>query len=350
MTRLPPVALLLAACALPALAQTGAPAGAPTSPAPAQRSSPATAAPAPTSATPAPAASPAEADPVLARVDGQEIRLSEVMETAAEALPAELRNVPPATLRALLPPPVFQQLVDRAVTDRVLVAAARREGLERDEEVRRRVRAFEEGELRDALLRREILPKLTDEALRARWERDRAGRPAEEEVRARHILVREEAEARAIIGEIQRGANFEEVARRRSTDPAGRSNGGDLGFFRRNDMVPEFATAAFNLQPGQMTPNPVRSQFGWHVIRVEERRTGQGPGFDESREALRQAMIEEEVQAMIGRLRQSARVEIVEPPAPAGVQADPPARPGTPSARPAPTPPAPATPAPAQRR
>ncbi|WP_207537709.1 peptidylprolyl isomerase [Sabulicella rubraurantiaca] len=342
MTRLPPVALLLAACALPALAQTGAPAA----PAPAQRS-PATAAPTPPAAAPA-AATPADADPVLARVDGQEIRLSEVMETAAEALPAELRNVPPATLRALLPPQVFGQLVDRAVTDRVLVAAARREGLERDEDVRRRVRAFEEGELRDALLRREIVPKLTDEALRARWERDRAGRPAEEEVRARHILVREEADARAIIGEIQRGANFEEVARRRSTDPAGRSNGGDLGFFRRNDMVPEFATAAFNLQPGQMTPNPVRSQFGWHVIRVEERRTGQGPGFDESREAVRQSMIEEEVQAMITRLRQAARVEIVEPPAPAGVQADPPPRPGAPSASPAPAP-TPA-PAPAQRR
>lgn len=314
MTRLTLAALLLAATALPALAQ---PAASPTAPAPA--------------AAPTPAAG--DPNPVLARVDGQEIRLEEVMAAAAEALPAELRSVPPATLRAMLPPPVFAQLVDRAVTDRVMVNAARRAGLERDAELRRRVAAFEENELRDALLRREVLPRLTDEALRARFERERAGRAPEEEVRARHILLRDEAEARAVIGEIQRGAAFDEVARRRSTDPSGRSNGGDLGFFRRGDMVPDFANAAFALNAGQMTPNPVRTQFGWHVIRVEEKRTGQGPGFDESKEALRQAMIEEEVQAVIARIRAAARVELVDAPAvpaPAGVQADPP-RPATPA-------------------
>ena len=310
MTRFPLAALLLAAAAAPALAQGQRPPAAPAS-------APAT----------APVAA-AEANPVLARVDGQEIRLDEVMASAAEALPAELRAVPPATLRAMLPPQVFAQLVDRAVTDRIMLAAARRAGLERDAEVRRRVAAFEENELRDALLRQEVMPRLTDDALRARFERERAGRPAEEEVRARHILVRDEAEARAIIQEIQRGAAFDEVARHRSTDPAGRSNGGDLGFFRRGDMVPDFATAAFALQPGQMTPNPVRTQFGWHVIKLEERRTGQGPSFEESREALRQSLIEEEVQAVVARLRGQARVELVDAPAapaPAGIQADPPA-------------------------
>ncbi|MFL1461333.1 peptidylprolyl isomerase [Roseococcus sp. DSY-14] len=314
MTRLPLAALLLAATALPALAQGQRPPVPPAAAAPA-------AVPVP------PPAAVADPNPVLARVDGQEIRLDEVMAAAAEALPAELRQVPPATLRAMLPPQVFAQLVDRAVTDRVMLAAARRAGLERDAELRRRVAAFEENELRDALLRQEVLPRLTDDALRARFERDRAARPAEEEVRARHILLREEAEARAVIQEIQRGAAFDEVARRRSTDPAGRTNGGDLGFFRRGDMVPDFATAAFALQPGQMTPNPVRTQFGWHVIRVEEKRTGQGPGFEESKEALRQSMIEEEVQAVVARLRGQARVELLEAPAPApaGIQADPPA-------------------------
>jgi peptidyl-prolyl cis-trans isomerase C len=268
-------------------------------------------------------------------VDGVELRLNDVMATAAEALPPELREVPPATLRAMLPPQVFQQLVERAVTDRVMVNAARAAGLERDAELRRRVRAFEEGELRDTLLRREVLPKITDEALRARWQRDIGTRPAEEEVRARHILVPNEADARAILAEVQRGGNFEEIARRRSTDPAAR-NGGDLGFFRRGDMVPEFATAAFALQPNQVGPQPVRSQFGWHVIRVEERRSTQGPGFDESKEALRQSLIEEEVQAVIQRFRGAARVELVEAPAPAspaGVQAEPPAAPAAPAPR-----------------
>jgi len=287
----------------------------------------------------APNVAPAPAEdtnPVLARVNGQEIRLDEVIATAAEALPAELRSVPPHLLRSMLPPQVFEQLVDRAITDRAMVAAARAAGLDRDEDIRRRLRLAEENELRDALLRREVLPRVTDEILRARHERDAAGRTAEEEVRARHILVPNEADARAILAEVQRGANFEEVARRRSTDPAAR-NGGDLGFFRRGDMVPEFATAAFALQAGQVSPSPVRTQFGYHVIKVEERRSSRGPSFEDSRDTLRQTMIEEEVQAAIQRIRAAAQIERVQPPASAtpapAIQAEPPPRPAAPPSR-----------------
>jgi peptidyl-prolyl cis-trans isomerase C len=300
MARLPLAALLLASATL--LPLTGARAQAPAAPA----------------AVPA-----AEANPVVARVNGEEIRLEDVMAAAAEAMPPELRAVPPATLRAMLPPQVFEQLVDRAITDRAMVLAARAAGLDRDEELRRRLRALEENELREALLRREVLPRLTDEALRARWERDQAGRAPEEEVRARHILVASEADARNVLQEIQRGGNFEEVARRRSTDPAAR-NGGDLGFFRRADMVPEFANAAFALQAGQVSPAPVRTQFGWHIIRVEERRTSRGPSFEDSRDALRQQMIEEEVNAAIQRVRAAARIERLNAPAAAAPQPEPP--------------------------
>jgi peptidyl-prolyl cis-trans isomerase C len=254
-------------------------------------------------------------------------------------MPAELRSVPPALLRTMLPPQVFEQLLDRAITDRAMVAAARTAGLDQDPEIRRRVRLAEENELRDALLRREVLPRVTDDLLRARYDRDAAGRTAEAEVRARHILVANEADARAILVEIQRGANFEEVARRRSTDPAAR-NGGDLGFFRQGDMVPEFAAAAFALQPGQVSAAPVRTQFGWHVIKVEERRTSAGPSFEDSRDTLRQAVIEEEVLAAVQRIRAASRIERVEPPAaPAApapaIQAEPPApaRPAAPATR-----------------
>jgi peptidyl-prolyl cis-trans isomerase C len=313
-----PLALLLAAG--PALAQAPAPTPAPAAPAP------------------APAAT-EDSNPVLARVNGQDLRLDEVMATAAEAMPAELRNVPPALLRTMLPPQVFEQLLDRAITDRAMVAAARTAGLDQDPEIRRRVRLAEENELRDALLRREVLPRVTDDLLRARYDRDAAGRTAEAEVRARHILVANEADARAILVEIQRGANFEEVARRRSTDPAAR-NGGDLGFFRQGDMVPEFAAAAFALQPGQVSAAPVRTQFGWHVIKVEERRTSAGPSFEDSRDTLRQAVVEEEVLAAVQRIRAASRIERVEPPAPPApaIQAEPPA------------PARPAAPAPATRR
>jgi peptidyl-prolyl cis-trans isomerase C len=284
----------------------------------------------------APAATPEDANPVLARVNGQDLRLDEIMATAAEAMPAELRSVPPALLRSMLPPQVFEQLLDRAITDRAMLAAARAAGLDQDPEIRRRVRLAEESEMRDVLLRREVLPRVTDEALRARYDRDAASRTAEEEVRARHILVPNEADARTILVEIQRGGNFEEVARRRSTDPAAR-NGGDLGFFRRGDMVPEFANAAFALQPGQVSPAPVRTQFGWHVIKVEERRSSTGPSFEDSRDTLRQAMIEEEVLAAVQRIRASVNIERLAPPAPpaAAIQAEPPApaRPAAPATR-----------------
>lgn len=312
MARLPLAALLLATAALSPLPMARAQAPA------------------------APAAAPAgEANPVVARVNGEDIRLEDVMAAAAEAMPAELRAVPPATLRAMLPPQVFEQLVDRAITDRAMVLVARAAGLDRDEELRRRLRALEENELREAMLRREVLPRLTDEALRARWERDQAGRAPEEEVRARHILVASEADARSVLQEIQRGGNFEEVARRRSTDPAAR-NGGDLGFFRRADMVPEFANAAFSLQAGQVSQAPVRTQFGWHIIRVEERRTTRGPSFEDSRDAIRQQLVEEEVNAAVQRVRAAARIERVEPPAAAEApqpEPPPPARPAAPAQR-----------------
>lgn len=311
--------LLLLLAAGPALAQVPAPSPAPN--------------PASPVATPEVGEDP---NPVLARVNGQDLRLDEVMATAAEAMPAELRGVPPLMLRTMLPPQVFEQLLDRAITDRAMVAAARAAGLDQDPEIRRRVRLAEENEMRDALLRREVLPRVTDDLLRARYDRDAAGRTAEAEVRARHILVPNEADARAILTEIQRGGNFEEVARRRSTDPAAR-NGGDLGFFRQGDMVPEFAAAAFALQPGQVSPAPVRTQFGWHVIKVEERRSSAGPSFDDSRETLRQAVIEEEVLAAVQRIRATTRIERLAPPAPPApaIQAEPPApaRPATPPAQ-----------------
>jgi peptidyl-prolyl cis-trans isomerase C len=326
MIRTPLAVLLLATVAFgaaaPLRAQTVAPA--PTAPAPA--------------APPAATATPEDANPVLARVNGDEIRLDEVIAAAAEAMPPELRAVPPHLLRSMLPPQVFEQLVDRAITDRAIVQAARAARLDQDPEVRRRLQLVENAELRDTLLRREVLPRVTDETLRARYERDAANRPAEEEVRARHILVPNEADARAILAEIQRGASFEEVARRRSTDPAAR-NGGDLGFFRRGDMVPEFAAAAFALQPGQVSPNPVRTQFGWHVIKVEERRSSRGPSFEDSKDTLRQTMIEEEVQAAVQRIRSGARIERMDAPAPAAaptpaVQAEPPPPATPPSAAP----------------
>lgn len=279
---------------------------------------------------PTPAAAPS--DPVVARVDGEPILLSELV-AAARDLPEELRGAPPQMLYPLL--------LDQMIAGRAITAAARRAGLDREEAVRARIRRAEEQELQQAWLTREIGSRVTDEAVRARYDREIANRPAEEEVRARHILVPTESEARAALAEIRGGADFTAVAQRRSSGPGARE-GGDLGFFRRGDMVPEFANAAFALQAGQVSENPVRSPFGWHVIKVEERRQAAAPPFEEVSQAIRQQLLEAEVQAAVERARAAARVErfnldgsaprptdAAEPPAPAA----PAARPGTPLRR-----------------
>ena len=239
-------------------------------------------------------------NPVLARVDGVEIRMTDVQAEAAR-LPEELRGMPPMMLYPLL--------LDQMITQKAITAAARAQGLDRDPDVQARIRRAEEETLQQALLTREIQPVLTEEALRARYQRDIAARPAEEEVRARHILVPTEAEARAALAEARRpGADFAEVARRRSTGPGARE-GGDLGFFKRADMLPEFAEAAFALRPGEISQNPVRTQFGWHVIKVEERRAVPPPSYEDSRENLRSQAFEEGVNQAVERIRAAARVE-----------------------------------------
>jgi peptidyl-prolyl cis-trans isomerase C len=239
-------------------------------------------------------------DPVVARVGGEEIRLSQ-LRAAVQDLPEELRNAPEAMLLPVL--------LDQMIASRAIIAAARAEGLQNSEEVRSRVRAAEDEALQEVLIRRELAPLLTEEALRARYQRDVIDAPREEQVSARHILVPTEAEARAIAIEARRpGADFADLARRRSTGPGARE-GGDLGFFRRGDMIAEFAEAAFALQPGQITEAPVRTQFGWHVIKVEARRALEPPPFEDARADIRARVFEESVGRIVERFRSAANVE-----------------------------------------
>ena len=201
----------------------------------------------------APAPPNAAEDPVLARVDGQPVRLSDMLATAQDVLPADMRELPPAMLMQVIPPDVRRQLVERTITERALTGAARAAGLDKEEAVRRRIQRAEEQELQQAFLAREVAASVTDTALRARYDQESGQRQGEEEVHARHILLRTEPEAKAALAEVKGGEDFAAVAKRRSIDP-GAKDGGDLGFFKRGDMVPEFAEAAFAMKPGEVSP------------------------------------------------------------------------------------------------
>ena len=128
-----------------------------------------------------------------------------------------------------------------------------------------------------------------------------------EEVKARHILVPEEATARTIIEKLTGGADFAEIAKTDSTGPSG-PNGGDLGYFARGAMVPTFEAAAFELEPGSFTPEPVQTQFGWHVIKVEDRRVATPPSFEEMVPQLRQNLLNQTLGQILEKLRASAQI------------------------------------------
>ncbi len=238
-------------------------------------------------------------DPVVAIVDGVAVHRSQLEETA-RGLPEQYRQMPMQVL--------FGILLDRVIDFQLLANEAEHENLGTDASVQLALAQARTNVLRDALIRRKIEEGTTDAKLHERYDQLKTSANfAQPEIHARHILLKTKEEAQAVIQQLQSGADFATLAQQRSTGPSA-SNGGDLGFFRREQMVPAFAEAAFALQPGQITTEPVQTQFGWHVIKVFERRTAE-PTFEESEPQLRQDLAREIVTALVADLHEGAKIE-----------------------------------------
>jgi peptidyl-prolyl cis-trans isomerase C len=266
----------------------------------AQAPAPGAAAPAPlrvppsSGAPPGPGAPPSPGqDPVIGSVDGKLIYLSDLTRVTA-SLPDQMRSLP---FDSIMP-----VLLDRMIDHEALTMTARRAGLDRRPEIQREMRAAADLVLERAWLAVVTPPKVTDAAVEARYNRQYANRPATDEVHARHILVGTEAEAKSVLEELKGGADFPAMARVISKDPDGKQ-GGDLGFFRRDQVWPAFADAAFSLQPGQVGPQPIHNEFGWHVVKVEERRLVAPPTLSEVRDQIRQDLTTQAVQGAIAEAR-----------------------------------------------
>ena len=284
----------------------------------------------PPAAAPAqkPAAAPGK-DPVVATVNGQPIYLSE-LEVAQQALPAQYRNLP---LQA-----VFPALLDRIISSKLVVADARKNKADADAAFKKRMAFVEEQVLQAHWLDKELAKRVTPEKMQERYQEKLKSMPAEEEVHARHILVATEQEAKDLLAELKKGTAFDKLAREKSTDKASGSEGGDLGWFKRTDMVKEFADAAFNLKKGELSDTPVKTQFGYHVIKVEDRRQAPPPSFEELGEQIREELARETEQHYRDQLRSTAKVEKfnidgskVEAKPPAAAPAVPPAPSGAPA-------------------
>jgi peptidyl-prolyl cis-trans isomerase C len=259
-----------------------------------------------------------ESDPILAKVNGQPIHVSD-LKAAADTLPPQARAMPPQQL--------YPMLLDQLVDAQALLLEAKKVGLDKDPDVQRSMRMAEDRTLASALLNKLVRPQVTDEAVKARYDQEFAAKPGEEEVHARHILVADEATAKKIIGELKKGGDFAALSKQYSKDPSASQQGGDLGFFKKTDMAPEFANAAFALKDNEITPVPVKSQFGWHVIQTLEHRTSQPPSFEQQRDELRQQMVQAAVQKEVAQARSEVTVEKFNPdgsPAKATDTAEPP--------------------------
>jgi peptidyl-prolyl cis-trans isomerase C len=249
-------------------------------------------------AVPAAPASPA-ADPVVARVDGVELHRSDVLQYQ-HGLPEQARQLPIEQ--------IYPVMLDQMVSGLLLAEAGRKAKLADDPEVKKRTAQLQDQVIEEVYLTRIVDAALTDQRLHARYQQFIKDAPPKEEVRASHILVAKEDDAKAIIADLKKGADFATLAKQKSTDPAGKS-GGDLGYFGHDDMVPEFADAAFKLKPGEFTQTPVKTQFGWHVILVVDRRQAAPPSFEEARDQLSEDLSREIVKDKIKELRSGAKVE-----------------------------------------
>jgi peptidyl-prolyl cis-trans isomerase C len=252
-------------------------------------------------------------DPIVATVDGAEVHRSEV-EAVAATLPEQMRQMPMQML--------YDMLVDRVIDFRLLSNEAEERDIADDPDAQAALAQARAAVLRDVLVRRVIEEGTSEDKLHALYEEKKAEDGfAYEEVHTRHILLKEEDEAKAVIEQLDGGADFAEVAKEHSIGPSAPA-GGDLGYITREQVVPAFGDAAFALAAGETSKEPVETQFGWHVIGVVDRRNVE-PTFEETEPQLRQDLARELVTNLVEELREGAEIErfnvdgtpIEEPPA-----------------------------------
>jgi peptidyl-prolyl cis-trans isomerase C len=286
-------ALCLSFAGQGAWAQSATPAAAPSSPA-AAATPPATPAP----GTPTPATQP-PTDPVIATVNGAQIHLSELSEMT--------RNLP-QQLQGMSPDQLYPILLDQLVDQKAMAIAAKKDGLIDDPAVQKRIEIGTEQVLQAALITKTVGPQISEDAIKAAYQKDYANQTGVEEIYARHILVPTQVEAQGIIKQLDNGADFAKLAQKYSTDP-GSVNGGDLGWFKKSDMVPEFANAAFAMKDGQITQTPVHSQFGWHVIQVLGHRVDPAPTLAQVHDKIRNQLIQQGIHNLLTSVRSQVAIK-----------------------------------------
>lgn len=237
-------------------------------------------------------------DPVVAVVNGVKIRHSEVVE-ARGRLPQQYQGLPMEVL--------FPALLNNLIDSKLIAADGRKKNLHKDKDFRGQLARIEEQLLERTTLLKQIETEVTDTKIKERYDQYTKTFTDKMEVHARHILVDAEDKATAVIEELKKGADFVELAKTRSTGPSG-PTGGDLGYFTEDQMVPAFSKAAFAMEKGKFSETPVQTQFGWHVIKIEDKRVAKPPELKDVEEQIRDELSREAGTKYIETLRRAASV------------------------------------------
>lgn len=239
-------------------------------------------------------------NPTVAKVNGESITRAELL-SEAQSLPPQLQQIPLQTL--------YPNLLEQVITERVVRKAGYDADLQNSDAVKERLKAAEKKIVADEYLRQQVKKNITDAKLKTRYDAYVAKYKSTEEVRASHILVKTEKEATDLIAQIKGGADFAKLASEKSIDKAAAAQGGDLGFFRKDDMVEPFAKAAFAMKPGDVSTKPVKTDFGYHVIKVAEKRQSKPDSFEKMKPELENAEAQTIAHEVVKGLIQKAKIE-----------------------------------------
>ena len=236
----------------------------------------------------------------VAVVDGEAISLSEVKDMVQDA--PQLAELPFET--------IYPNLLEMLINNRVIMQGAKKAGVLDRPEIKRQLRLAKEQIVGQTYLDELLKARVTEEEMRALYDEEVKNFRRDEEIHARHILLKTEKEAKDVIVQLKAGADFAELANKKSLDE--NTEGGDLGYFTKSMMIPEFGDAVFDMKKGQLS-GPIKTPFGWHVVLVEDKRLANPPSFEDVRDDIERAVMEKQLPTVLMEERQKMKVEILRP-------------------------------------
>lgn len=239
----------------------------------------------------------------IAKVNGKTVTDTD-MKLAEAEIGNDLGSLPEATKRRVL--------VEFLIENQLFADAAEGQKLGASQGFDERMQYWRRRALRDAYFDKSVREAISDADARKFYDSQVGALKPEEEVRARHILVDSKDKAREIFEKIAHGTDFAQLAKENSKDPGSKDQGGDLGFFIRGQMVPQFEEAAFKLKKGEVS-EPFESQFGWHIVKVDDRRRRAAPAFEAVKDRVVASMIHKRAQQIATDLRGKAQIEYIDP-------------------------------------